>query len=223
MSVEPCCQMPITTHLPLDQVTATTDLLLLVSAPLTTSPSRSFFKHHSTLCLFTQHHSVHEYSITNMADNSHSMSSNVLPVADRPEMYGFIWCSGLFCVLVAIWTGLRIYARTLRQMPLGIEDLLYHISVVSLPFAPIPPLLFFFGGGGVGDGLLEGVDFFLARSLTSTYSSSFADCLLRLHCGLVHGNPSRRSGLPHEPAEQVPRRPVDTGAARLLTRILSCV
>ncbi|KAF3766241.1 hypothetical protein M406DRAFT_290634 [Cryphonectria parasitica EP155] len=46
-------------------------------------------------------------------------------------MTQFIWCSSVFCVLVALWTGLRIYSRQVRQMPLGLEDMLYGISVVT--------------------------------------------------------------------------------------------
>lgn len=60
----------------------------------------------------------------------------ILPLADRSEIRGFIWCSAVFCVMVAIWTGLRIYARTVRKMPLVKEDVLYHLSVVS---ASLPP------------------------------------------------------------------------------------
>lgn len=70
-----------------------------------------------------------------MADNSSTdLSSNALPLANRAEVIGFVWCSSIFCVLVAIWTGLRIYSRKLRKMPLGMEDLLYHVSVASTVF-----------------------------------------------------------------------------------------
>lgn len=37
------------------------------------------------------------------------------------------------------------------------------------------------------------------------------DRLLRFHCLLVYGNISGRDRLPHEPAGQVPYRPLDAG------------
>lgn len=56
---------------------------------------------------------------------------HIIPLAQRGVMYEFVWCASVLCVLVAIWTGLRIYSRTVRQMSMGLEDKLYYVSVVS--------------------------------------------------------------------------------------------
>lgn len=64
-------------------------------------------------------------------DDSGKLTSHIIPLAHRTDVYQFLWTAGVFCVLVAIWTALRIYSRTVRQMPLGLEDMLYHTSVVS--------------------------------------------------------------------------------------------
>lgn len=58
-------------------------------------------------------------------------TTTVIPLAARADVHQFIWCSGIFLVLVTIWTGLRIYSRRIRRLPLAIEDVLYYISVVS--------------------------------------------------------------------------------------------
>lgn len=63
-------------------------------------------------------------------DDGVNFNSTVLPLAQRTDIIHFLWTAGVFCVLVAVWTGLRIYSRTVRQMPLGLEDMLYHTSVV---------------------------------------------------------------------------------------------
>lgn len=56
----------------------------------------------------------------------------IVPLADRAVVHEFVWAASVLCILVAIWTGLRIYSRTVRQMSMGLEDMLYYVSVVSL-------------------------------------------------------------------------------------------
>lgn len=70
---------------------------------------------------------------------------HVIPLADRDATRQFVWCASVFCVVVAVWTGLRLYSRRVRQMSMGLEDMLYHISVVGafLTFT-------FFGLGTMG-------------------------------------------------------------------------
>lgn len=98
---------------------------------------------------------------------SHHMQGAILPLANRHEVYQFVWTASVLCVLVAVWTGLRIYSRTVRQMPLGWEDLLYHVSVVSCLFF----FLFFFSF----DMLWFSLDPFCCPPLPSTLFPSFRD------------------------------------------------
>lgn len=64
------------------------------------------------------------------ADNE-KFTTTVIPLAARADVHQFIWCAGVFLVLVSIWTGMRVYSRRIRRLPLAVEDALYHISVVS--------------------------------------------------------------------------------------------
>ncbi|ROW02581.1 hypothetical protein VPNG_07892 [Cytospora leucostoma] len=59
------------------------------------------------------------------------ITSTVIPLAPRTEVHRFVWCAGIFVVLTAIWSGMRVYSRRARGVPLAIEDVLYCISVVS--------------------------------------------------------------------------------------------
>ena len=68
---------------------------------------------------------------TEPTSDNEKFTSTVIPLAARADVHQFIWCAGVFLVLVTIWTGLRIYSRRIRRLPLAIEDALYHISVVS--------------------------------------------------------------------------------------------
>lgn len=58
------------------------------------------------------------------------ITSTVIPLAHRAQVHHFVWCAGVFMVLTAVWSGMRVYSRRARGMPLGIEDFLYYISVV---------------------------------------------------------------------------------------------
>lgn len=68
---------------------------------------------------------------TDPTSNDEKFTSTVVPLAARTDVHQFIWCAGVFLVLVTIWTGLRAYSRRIRRLPLAMEDALYHISVVS--------------------------------------------------------------------------------------------
>lgn len=68
---------------------------------------------------------------TDPTSSDEKFTSTVIPLAARADVHQFIWCAGVFLILVTIWTGLRVYARRIRRLPLAVEDALYHISVVS--------------------------------------------------------------------------------------------
>ncbi|KAJ4417303.1 hypothetical protein N0V82_006247 [Gnomoniopsis sp. IMI 355080] len=102
-----------------------------------------------------------------MADDSNPMSSTVLPLANRPQVHGFVWCSGIFCILVAMWTGLRIYSRRMRLMPLGIEDLLYNVSVIAF-YGFVVSLYMATYLGGIGYHMSQLNKFHIAR-LTQSF------------------------------------------------------
>lgn len=178
------------------------------SSSTTTTTTPSPYPYHK-LSILSLHSNYYESTGTftaqskkNMADSSTSMSSTVLPLANRPQVYGFIWCSGIFCILVAIWTGLRIYSRKVRQMPLGIEDLLYHISVVSVQIRLFCLLC--------APGLLS-----LSLNIDRLADVCILiDYILRVYCVFVHGNSSWWNWISYEPAEQVSHRPIDPGTCR---------
>jgi hypothetical protein len=68
---------------------------------------------------------------TDPTDNNGQFTTTIIPLAPRADVHQFIWCAGVFLVLVSIWTGLRIYSRSIRRLDLGVEDALYYASVVS--------------------------------------------------------------------------------------------
>lgn len=70
---------------------------------------------------------------TDPTGDNGKFTTTVIPLAARADVHQFIWCAGVFLVLVSIWTGLRVYSRRIRRLPLAVEDALYHIAVVSCP------------------------------------------------------------------------------------------
>lgn len=68
---------------------------------------------------------------TNTNSDNEKFTSTVIPLAARADVHQFIWCAGVFLVLVTLWTCLRVYSRRIKRLPLAVEDALYHISVVS--------------------------------------------------------------------------------------------
>lgn len=68
---------------------------------------------------------------TDPTSSDEKFTSTIIPLAARADVHQFIWCAGVFLILVTIWTGLRVYSRRIRRLPLAVEDALYHISVVS--------------------------------------------------------------------------------------------
>ncbi|KAI7783217.1 integral membrane protein [Diaporthe eres] len=68
---------------------------------------------------------------TDPTSSDEKFTSTIIPLAARADVHQFIWCAGVFLILVTIWTGLRVYSRRIRRLPLAVEDALYHISVIS--------------------------------------------------------------------------------------------
>ncbi|KKY36501.1 putative integral membrane protein [Diaporthe ampelina] len=86
---------------------------------------------------------------TDPTSNDEKFTSTVVPLAARTDVHQFIWCAGVFLVLVTIWTGLRAYSRRIRRLPLAMEDALYHISVISFfGFVVALFLALYLGGAG---------------------------------------------------------------------------
>ncbi|KAK7707030.1 hypothetical protein SLS64_007239 [Diaporthe eres] len=68
---------------------------------------------------------------TDPTSSDEKFTSTIIPLAARADVHQFIWCASVFLILVTIWTGLRVYSRRIRRLPLAVEDALYHISVIS--------------------------------------------------------------------------------------------
>lgn len=141
---------------------------LALRLPSTTAlDSRSVFqtriaRHRNTMRLYIAAAAAE----TEPTNNNEKFTSTVIPLAARADVPQFIWCAGVFLVLVTIWTGLRVYSRRIRRLPLAMEDALYHISVASIP-----------AGSWAG----------IRRSGAGSFAhvSTPLDFLLRLRCGPV--------------------------------------
>ncbi|KAK2606944.1 hypothetical protein N8I77_005663 [Diaporthe amygdali] len=86
---------------------------------------------------------------TGSTSSDEKFTSTIIPLAARADVHQFIWCAGVFLVLVTVWTGLRIYARSIKRLPMVLEDILYHVSVVSFfGFVVALFLALYLGGAG---------------------------------------------------------------------------
>ncbi|KAI5925280.1 hypothetical protein F4810DRAFT_659796 [Camillea tinctor] len=62
-----------------------------------------------------------------MADDK--IQTTVVPLSTRPEVTQSLHTIIIFSILIAIWTGLRVYSRRIKKLPLGVEDGLFYASV----------------------------------------------------------------------------------------------
>ncbi|KAI3393495.1 hypothetical protein diail_4216 [Diaporthe ilicicola] len=86
---------------------------------------------------------------TDPTDSREKFTSIIIPLAARADVHQFIWCAGAFLALVTVWTGMRVYSRRIRRLPLAVEDALYHISVISF-FGFVVALFLALNLGGAG-------------------------------------------------------------------------
>lgn len=63
---------------------------------------------------------------------SDKLGTTIVPLSSRPEIAQIVNTAIVFCVLIGIWSGLRVYARRVRHIaPLNTEDVLFYISVAA--------------------------------------------------------------------------------------------
>ncbi|KAF5001739.1 hypothetical protein FDECE_10872 [Fusarium decemcellulare] len=67
-----------------------------------------------------------------MASGREKIATTVVPLSSRKEVHQSLQTVIIFCVLIAIWSLLRLYARRVRYTPLNVEDALFYVSVTVL-------------------------------------------------------------------------------------------
>ncbi|KAK1762011.1 hypothetical protein QBC33DRAFT_552908 [Phialemonium atrogriseum] len=81
---------------------------------------------------------------------SDKLGTTIVPLSSRPEIAQIVNTAIVFCVLIGIWSGLRVYARRVRHIsPLNTEDVLFYISVAAF-YGMVIALFLVLYLGGVG-------------------------------------------------------------------------
>ncbi|KAH7136725.1 hypothetical protein B0J13DRAFT_625367 [Dactylonectria estremocensis] len=84
-----------------------------------------------------------------MGSNTEKLTTTTVPLNSRPEVRQALLTVIVFCVLIAVWSALRLYARRVRHTPLNVEDTLFYVSVAAYyGMAVAFFLLLYFGGVG---------------------------------------------------------------------------
>lgn len=67
-----------------------------------------------------------------MASDDDKLTTTVVELSSEPAVHESLRTVIIFSVLVAMWSGLRLYAMRVRGSPLKMEDTFFYISVVRL-------------------------------------------------------------------------------------------
>lgn len=59
------------------------------------------------------------------------LTSPSVPICPRREVTQVIYTAIVFAILIAVWSGLRLYARSLRQLSLNTEEALFSLPCVD--------------------------------------------------------------------------------------------
>lgn len=65
-----------------------------------------------------------------MSSGHEKLTTTVVSLPSRPEVYESLRTVIIFSILVALWLGLRVYAMRVRGSPMKVEDSLFYASVV---------------------------------------------------------------------------------------------
>ncbi|KAF5017272.1 hypothetical protein F66182_10809, partial [Fusarium sp. NRRL 66182] len=82
-----------------------------------------------------------------MATGNEKLAAGVVPLSSRKEVHESFQTCIIFCVLIAIWSLLRLCARRVRYTPLHVEDALFYVSVASFYGMVIAFFLLMYLGG----------------------------------------------------------------------------
>ncbi|KAI0012699.1 hypothetical protein F4779DRAFT_632897 [Xylariaceae sp. FL0662B] len=82
-------------------------------------------------------------------DDDGKLTTTAVPLNGRPEVAQMLHTTIVFCVLVAFFTGLRIYSHQIRKLSLNLSDWFFYASVVCF-YAMIVALFIVIYFGAVG-------------------------------------------------------------------------
>ncbi|KAI2610066.1 uncharacterized protein GGS25DRAFT_244581 [Hypoxylon fragiforme] len=77
------------------------------------------------------------------------LTTVTVPLAPREEVAQCIRTTIIFSVLVAVWTGLRLWSRRIRQLPINLPDIFFYVSVATF-YAMVVCLFILLYMGGIG-------------------------------------------------------------------------
>ncbi|KAF7550135.1 hypothetical protein G7Z17_g5908 [Cylindrodendrum hubeiense] len=84
-----------------------------------------------------------------MTSDTEKLTTTAVPLNSRTEVRQALQTVIIFCVLIAVWSALRLYARRVRHTPLNVEDALFYVSVAAYYGMVVAFfLLLYFGGVG---------------------------------------------------------------------------